>query len=233
MTDKWGLERVVHGIAIGGRKAGKTMQLEKEAYQVLLAVNPIRLLRERAKLSQSDAAEMMGYSVQYIYRIENGLVNVVPREYIKQLGIRYVNDPRDFTVDYYERAWEDWRASMRASVARVIGQDQARIFTHPNKVSGNQTNNPLLTFIGNFNVLVCTRLGLDEVKKNPQSMQLFNRLLCLYPRSVQLYLQRRSTAEIMGNFADALSDVGITAEWQKHLEHEVQMWMAWQKLVGI
>lgn len=206
------------------RRKLREYKVYKEEYKELIASNPLRKLRESANLSQAQLAEYANITVQYVYRNENGLVNT-PSSTIIEILID--ENSSDATVESVVDSYYGWVSAMRAAGREALLGQGNSLLKSPYTTSGNQKVHPFRHFIWNYNSVVGRRLlGSDA---QIYSEQQFNRLLCVHPRAVQQYLRRTSDPSLPRILTEALEDVGFYTIWQEPLEHEVKIWLSWQK----
>lgn len=170
-------------------------------YHEMINKNPFK--QARGSTAQLVIARRTNVTTQYIYRHEVGLINSPSGSLCEEL---------DVTEESY---WE-WVSEMRRNVLWVNGAAYLLMIGPYGFVSHLQDQHPFITFMYNFNHAIAPQLGMDG---DYRSQQLFNRLLCIHPRSVQLYLSGGDIAQVL---SDALTDVGINLSMQTQIHTQVQ-----------
>lgn len=191
-------------------------------YIATLERNPYKLARLHLKMTQSDVARALGVTTQMVYRHENGLVGE-PSEGIGLLFNIKLNFTGESDIQFADE-YKLWVSEMRSSVAE-INSDPREFFYGPyDNMNHLRDGHPFLTFMYNFNSLT-GRLDYFALPypNGVASIQLFNRLLCISPRCVELYLASRYN-NIDNILHEALLEVGVEEEIIHSIEYEVGLW---------
>ena len=189
-------------------------------YIATLERNPYKLARLYLKMTQGDVARALGITTQMVYRHENGLVGEPSEDlsalYALKLGY-YPQDEGDRSIPRFTQEYKYWVSEMRASVRQDIIDPSELMFGPYADVNHLRSEHPFYTFMYNFNSTIF------RFKPDAESVQLFNRLLCIAPRCVELYLASRYP-DIENTLRFAMLEVGITEEVIHRIEREVGLY---------
>ena len=196
-------------------------------WEVTRGQNPFVEARKFLILSQQELADELDVTEQYVYRLENGLVNTIgPRVY--QTYSRLLSE-RDivFSAQEMERNYEVWVKTMRSHIKTAFGGSDDRVLYGPRAdVNHLRDEHPFITFMFNVTEHCARKFGLlyDNEQLDTRSQQLFARMLCIHPRAIQLYLAPRVSADLPPTLYRALLDAGFTAQTLTHLKREVALY---------
>lgn len=191
-------------------------------WQLAREKNPFYYARLTLHKSQKELAEILGVSEQYIYRHENGLVNTPSKEYCD-----WLNEQLGTSDDYFQDVYESWILEMREYVSVAVGSSSLHLLNGPRSdVNHLRDEHPFKTFIFNITELCARKFGFlyNDPQFNVASVQLFNRLVCLHPRSVQQYTAPGASADIPPLLRQALSESGIDEPTLNELKRQVALY---------
>lgn len=178
--------------------------MDESYFLKTLNLNPYKVLRVQRKLTQQEVANKIHVTVQYIYRVENGLVNSPPEKLSKFLA---PHDTHAYMSENYT-AWVHW---MR-EIVKEQNYDNGDECVEAMKMAvryGAKDLNPFIVLMNYF----CTTVGCRVLQQGTvYSQQLFNRLILVHPRATQQFLNREKLFTLPEVLDEALTGVGFSKD---------------------
>lgn len=186
-----------------------------ELYTAILHSNPFRELRSLVGLTQEEVAKLLYLNgPQYVYRHENGLVNSPSPNYAKALLSRLSEDNLNERVDITIQKYMEWVEECRKFI-RKCGIDYSKLLHGPyQEINPLRDVQPFTSFMFNFNTVFGSIISYEG---DFRSQQLFNRFLCLHPRTVQLFMGAKQP-QVTGLLGTAFIDIGVDDHTIEHIE---------------